>query len=136
MFQFDSILIYTATTYNVKISVSSEFEHAMSDPEEQSYIFSYKILIENLGDEPVHLLERQWYVIDSLGVNTEVHGDGVVGEKPIILPGEAYEYSSWCQLSTDAGKMFGYYVMKTLNDGKHVDVRIPEFLLLPTFKLN
>ncbi len=136
MFQFDSNLIYTATTYNVKISVLSEFEHTMSEPEEDLFIFSYKVLIENLGDEAIHLLQRHWYIVDSLGDNKEVQGDGVVGEKPIILPGEAYEYSSWCQLKTDIGKMHGNYLMKSLGDGKLVEVRIPEFLMFPKFKLN
>lgn len=136
MFQFESILIYTATTDNVKISVLSRFEHSMSDPEEQLYVFSYTVHIENLGVSAVHLLRRHWLVTDSLGDNKEVEGEGVVGEKPVILPGEVYEYSSWCQLASDAGKMEGSYLVKSLETNKNIEVRIPEFLLVPRFKYN
>lgn len=129
-------MVYTATTYDVKISVSSQFEHNLSIPEDKEFVFSYKIVIENLGDATVHLLKRHWFIVDSLGQNKEVVGEGVIGEKPVILPGETYEYSSWCQLSTDSGKMFGHYLMKVLSDNRMVEITIPEFLLLPAYRLN
>ena len=128
--------MYSATTYNVTISVESQFEHNMSEPDKNSYVFSYRIVIENNGEDAVHLQRRRWFIIDALGMNKEIEGEGVVGEKPVIMPGEAYEYASWCELSTDAGKMFGSYKMEIINQDKRIDVEIPEFLLLPQFKLN
>ncbi len=129
-------MIYTATTYDVKISVTTTYEENVSEPEARLHVFSYEVLIENLGDEAVHLLARHWDITDALGLNHEVDGEGVVGEKPIILPGESYLYSSWCKLTTDAGKMRGNYTMKVLSEGRTIQVEIPEFLLIPDFRSN
>ncbi len=132
----DSILNYTLTTYNVKISVETNYEEHMSEPEERIHVFSYDILIENFGDEALHLLSRHWDVIDSLGLNHEVDGEGVVGEKPVILPGDSYAYSSWCRLTTDAGKMSGNYTMRGLSTDRIIQVKIPEFLLIPKYRMS
>jgi ApaG protein len=132
----DSNLNYTATTYNVKISVESNYQEDMSEPEEQVHVFSYDILIENNTDEALHLLSRHWDIIDALGLNHEVDGEGVVGEKPVILPGDSYAYSSWCRLTTDAGKMGGTYTMRGLSTDRVLQVRIPEFLLVPKHRMN
>jgi ApaG protein len=132
----DSILNYTATTYNVKISVGTNYEENMSDADNQLHVFSYEILIENLGDEALHLLSRHWDIIDALGLNHDVDGEGVVGEKPVILPGDSYTYSSSCRLTTDAGKMYGNYTMRGLSTDRLIQVKIPEFLLVPKHRMN
>jgi ApaG protein len=132
----DSILNYTATTYNVKISVEATYEEHMSEPEGQIYVFSYNVLIENNQEEALHLLSRHWDIIDALGSNKEVDGEGVVGEKPVILPGDSYAYSSMCRLLTDAGKMSGIYTMRGLSTDRVIQVKIPEFLLIPKYRMN
>ena len=130
------VLNYTAITYNVKISVETIYEEAMSEPENRLHAFSYKVLIENLGNESLHLISRHWDIVDSLGLNHQVDGEGVVGEKPVILPGDSYAYSSWCKLSADAGKMSGNYAMRVLSSDKIIHVEIPEFILIPKFRLS
>jgi ApaG protein len=132
----DSNLNYTSTTYNVKISIGTKYEETMSEPEDNLHVFSYEVLIENFGDEALHLLSRHWDIVDALGSNHEVDGEGVVGEKPVILPGDSYEYSSWCRLSTDAGKMSGNYTMRGLSTDRIIQVTIPEFLMIPKHRLS
>ena len=129
-------MTYTATSYNIKISVTTKFEENFSDADTKNFIFSYEVTIENMGDSAVHLLSRHWEITDALDLNYEVDGEGVVGEKPIILPGESYIYSSWCKLSTDAGKMKGTYTMNVVEENRKIKVTIPEFLLIPNFKLS
>ncbi len=132
----DTSLNYTAISYNVKISVKADYEHSMSEPDYDIHVFSYNVLIENFGEEPLHLLSRHWLIFDALGSNHEVKGEGVVGEKPVILPGESYTYSSMCKLSSEAGKMVGNYTMRGLSTDKLIQVQIPEFLLIPKFRMN
>lgn len=108
----------------------------MSEPENRLHAFSYSVLIENLGNESVHLISRHWDIVDSLGLNHQVDGEGVVGEKPVILPGDCYSYSSWCKLNADLGKMSGNYAMRVLSTDKIIHVEIPEFILMPKYRLN
>ena len=126
----------TLITAGIKISVAPYYLPGESTPVQQRYVHAYRIVIENLCDETVQLLRRHWVILESNGVRREVEGEGVLGEQPIIKPGERHHYTSWCPLMTDMGKMYGTYQMKYLSDGRTFDVRVPEFRLVPPFKMN
>ncbi len=96
----------------------------------------YEITVINQNDYPVQLKRRQWYIFDSIGDHREVEGEGVVGETPIIQPGEKFIYNSGCNLTTDIGKMVGHYTMRNLNTSTDFTVDIPEFHLISPGKLN
>jgi len=117
---------------NVSIQVQSVYIESQSQPEIARYVFAYTICIRNLGREPIQLMSRYWLITNSDGHKTEVQGEGVVGEQPIIQPGKEYRYTSGTILETPMGTMEGYYVMiSSQGDNFHVD--IPAFrLALPT----
>lgn len=117
---------------NVSIQVQSVYIVSQSQPEIGRYVFAYTISIRNLGREPLQLMSRYWLITNSDGHKTEVQGEGVVGEQPIIQPGAVYRYTSGAILETPMGTMEGYYVM--LNSrGEHIHVDILPFrLALPT----
>ncbi len=126
----------TLITNGIKISVAPFYQPEYSDPLKRKYIFSYHIHIENQSEYGVQLLHRHWYIFDSNGILREVEGEGVVGEKPILMPGGTHQYSSWCHLITDMGKMWGEYIMERQDDLLKFEVQIPEFHLVAPFKLN
>lgn len=126
----------TLITNGIKISVQPKYEEEYSNPIESKYIFSYLITIENVGREIVQLLRRHWIIWDSNGVTREVEGDGVVGQQPVINPGEQHTYSSWCNLFSPIGKMFGVYLMTRTSDDHQFLVTIPEFRLIAPPVLN
>ncbi len=99
-----------------------------SSPEDDKYVWAYEVRIENLGEETVQLINRYWSITNSLGQTQTVQGPGVVGEQPILKPGEYFEYTSGTPLSTPSGLMMGTYQMEN-NDGKLFDVSIPAFSL-------
>src|SRR5690606_30303731 len=107
-----------------------------SDPVNNHYLFGYRITIENLTDYTVQLKRRQWFIFDSNGNQREVEGEGVVGEQPVIEPGDRHSYVSACNLSTDIGSMSGNYLMQRLADNKEFIVAIPEFELIVPYRLN
>ncbi len=119
---------YEATTKGVKVSVQPFYLEDESDPDEGRYFWAYQVQIENLGVEMVQLKSRYWRITDSLGRTEEVHGEGVVGEQPIIKPGFVFEYTSGAPLATASGFMRGTYKMHK-NDGTSFDVEIPAFSL-------
>ena len=100
------------------------------------FFFAYKIIIENNSEFTVKLLRRHWYIYDSNAVVREVEGEGVVGQQPVLEPGESHEYVSGCNLKTGIGKMRGTYTMERLVDGSLFTVNIPEFVLIVPYKLN
>ena len=118
--------MYEEITEKIKITVKPELLDEHSDPDEKRFIWAYHIKIENVGSETVQLLSRSWKITDSLGRVQEVSGAGVVGEQPILHPGEKYEYTSGAPLSTPSGFMEGYYEMET-KDGNKFDASIPLF---------
>ncbi|UBM59111.1 Co2+/Mg2+ efflux protein ApaG [Marinilongibacter aquaticus] len=126
----------SAITNGVKVSVKTEYQPYYSNARQMSYVFSYKIRIENCGDQTVQLLKRHWYIIDSNGYRREVEGDGVIGEQPIIEPGEFHEYVSGCNLATPMGKMYGTYTMERVLDGELFEVAIPEFHMITPYIQN
>lgn len=123
-------------TNGVSVSVETFYQAAQSNPVNSEYLFAYRITIENLSAVPVQLLSRHWYIVDSNGSNREVEGEGVVGEQPIIEPGESYQYVSAANLRSEIGKMFGTYNMVSMYDKKSFTVNIPEFQLVAPFKMN
>jgi ApaG protein len=126
----------TQVTQGIKISVRTEYKSEYSNPLKNHYFFSYRISIENMGDFPVQLLKRHWFIFDSSGEHSEVEGDGVIGVQPYINPGELFEYESACSLKTDIGKMQGTYLMDRMDNGQNFYVHIPEFRLIAPFKMN
>lgn len=120
--------MYDATTESIRVSVKPIYLEDQSSPIENHYVWAYQIRIENLGDETVQLLNRHWRITDSRGRMQEVKGAGVVGEQPILSPGESYEYTSGTPLPTPSGIMVGTYEMQSV-DGRRFDVAIPAFSL-------
>lgn len=126
----------TLVTQGIKISVKTLYREEDSKAEDRHFIFTYKVTIENTSDYTVQLLKRQWHIFDSSGEYREVNGEGVLGQKPLLLPGELYEYESACNLSTDMGAMHGNYIMERQVDGKRFKVNIPEFQMVVPNRLN
>jgi ApaG protein len=126
----------TLITKGIKITVIPSYREDFSNSEKQQYLFSYKVSIENNNDYSVQLMKRHWYIFDSNSTYSEVSGEGVVGQTPVIEPGDVYEYESACNLKTEIGKMHGTYLMQRSLDGNFFKVEIPEFELIATHKLN
>jgi ApaG protein len=123
-------------TKGIKVSVQPDYQAAYSRPATNRYVFSYHIIIENQSNATVQLMRRHWVIWDSDGSTREVEGEGVVGQQPLLEPGQRHEYSSWCDLSTGIGKMYGGYLMVRPDDGSQFMARIPVFELVAPVKLN
>lgn len=115
----------TVVTHGIRVTARARYEGAHSDPKAARFIFSYRITISNRGPEAVQLLRRHWVIRDSLAGRREVEGPGVVGETPVLQPGEEFSYSSACDLRSGFGRMDGTYLMKRLRDGSEFRVDIP-----------
>jgi ApaG protein len=115
-----------AVTNNVRVEVESEYVPQQSLPFQSQWLFHYTVRITNEGDETVQLLSRHWIITDGTGHVEEVKGPGVVGEQPVLAPGESFQYTSRCLLKTAKGTMRGTYQMVT-EDGSHFDVEIAPF---------
>lgn len=126
----------TQTTSGVKISVESTYQSEYSNPENEHFMFAYRITIENLSEYTVQLVRRHWNIYDSIGLNKQVDGDGVVGEQPILEPGQMHQYVSGCNLKSDMGFMEGYYEMIREMDNSIFHVHIPRFNLIANYRLN
>ncbi len=126
----------TSTTRGIKISVITEYQPAYSSPMQFHYVFTYRITIENLSDQTMQLINRHWYIHDANRPMKEVEGDGVVGQQPVLEPGESHNYVSGCNLKSGIGKMYGTYTMERIMDGKKFEVKIPEFTMFVPYKLN
>jgi ApaG protein len=120
--------MFSETTDSITVTVEPAFLEDQSKPKEQRYLWAYRVRIENRGKETVQLLNRHWRITDANGREEHVRGPGVVGEQPVLEPGQAFEYTSGCPLRTPSGFMVGSYQMKR-PDGSHFDVRIPMFSL-------
>lgn len=126
----------TLTTNGITISVEPFYLPHESIPVQHRYVHAYRISIFNKSADIVQLLSRHWHIVESNGIHREVEGEGVVGQQPVLSPGESHQYTSWCPLVTDIGKMYGTFRMLRKETGEKFDVRIPEFSLYPPFKLN
>lgn len=110
------------------MSVEPTYLATRSSPDSSQYFWAYRVIIENRGRETVQLLSRHWMITNALGELTEVKGPGVVGEQPVLKPGERFEYTSGAPLDTPSGMMGGAYQMET-ESGERFDIEIPTFSL-------
>jgi ApaG protein len=120
--------MYERSTRNIRVAVKPAFLDDQSDPDEQRYLWSYTVVIENKGPETVQLLSRYWQITDGRGHVQEVRGPGVVGAQPVIAPGQKFQYTSGCPLPTSSGSMSGRYQMRS-SSGEAFEAEIPAFLL-------
>ena len=120
--------MYEKTTRNIRVTVRPQFLEGQSKPAEDKFVWAYTVSLENKGDETITLLTRHWTITDALGHKQEVRGDGVVGETPTLEPGESFQYTSGCPLSTPSGVMVGSYGMTTKH-GEMFEIEIPAFSL-------
>eukprot|EP01037_Dinobryon_pediforme_P022635 gene22635-23851_t len=120
--------MYEAVTHGVRVSVTPQFLADKSDPSEHRWVWAYTIEITNLTTAPVQLRSRYWRIVDARGHQQEVRGPGVVGEEPVIPPGDSFEYTSGCPLSTSSGLMVGEYEMEDAH-GERFTIDIPAFSL-------
>ena len=123
-------------THGIKISVETKFQNEHSLAEQNHYLFSYRITIENKSEYTVQLLSRHWEIFDSNNEHSVVDGAGVVGQQPILDSGEIFEYESACSIKTEIGKMHGTYLFERKIDKANFVVVIPEFLLIVPQRLN
>lgn len=120
--------MYSKTTHGIKVTATPEYLGKDSSPEKNKFLWLYTITIENFNTIPMKLLRRKWLITNEQGTSFIVEGDGVIGEQPIIKPGEGYKYFSGTPLSTPSGMMMGSYVLA--NDaGEEIEVDIPPFSL-------
>ncbi len=118
-----------ATTRGVRVRVRARYSPDHSDAQRPLWFFLYTITISNVGGETVQLLNRHWVITDANGEVEEVQGPGVVGEQPTLAPGESFEYTSGCPLSTEFGSMHGTYDMVVVGTDEHFDAEIAGFPL-------
>ena len=120
--------MYEDITRGVRITVNPVYLDSQSEPERNHFVWAYQVKIVNEGDETVQLLTRHWKITDGRGQLQEVQGPGVVGEQPVLKPGEAFEYTSGTPLSTPSGIMAGTYQMQA-ESGEMFDAVVPAFSL-------
>ena len=123
-------------TRGIKISVLTSFEGTYFKNYKIHFAFSYEITIENHSKDSVHLTSRHWEIYDSLNDLEYVDGEGVIGKKPVLKPGEQHTYSSGCLLSSPYGAMKGYFNMINFTSTRSFKVEIPTFKLSAPFALN
>jgi ApaG protein len=120
--------MYSAVTREIRVQVEPVYLDDQSEPDNAQYVWAYRVQIENEGTETVQLLTRYWHITDGMGRVQEVRGAGVVGEQPVLNPGESYEYTSGTPLPTPSGIMKGSYQMSTPS-GDKFDIEVPTFSL-------
>jgi ApaG protein len=120
--------MYTETTRSITVTVNPIYLEDQSSPAENHYVWAYQVRIENHGSDTVQLRRRHWRITDALGRVQEVRGAGVVGEQPVLEPGESFEYTSGTPLPTPSGIMVGSYEMET-RKGENFEVAVPAFSL-------
>lgn len=120
--------MYRAVTRNIAVNVEPFYLEDQSEPRESRYVWAYRITIDNQSDQWVKLLARYWHITDGAGRVEEVSGEGVVGDQPELDPGDSYQYTSGCPLSTPSGIMVGRYTMRN-GKGELFEIDIPAFSL-------
>ena len=120
--------MYVAVTHDIEVTVEPEYLAERSEPDEGRYFWAYHVTVANHSDVTVQLQTRYWRITDSTGRTEEVRGAGVVGEQPILNPGDSFSYTSGCPLKTSSGIMMGEYQMQGA-DGRRFAVEIPAFSL-------
>ncbi|BAE53028.1 Co2+/Mg2+ efflux protein ApaG [Paramagnetospirillum magneticum] len=120
--------MYSQTTRDIEVTVKPFYLDDQSSPGDNHFVWAYRVRIVNKGSRTVQLLRRHWVITDAIGRVQEVKGPGVVGEQPVLRPGDAYEYTSGTPLPTPSGIMVGTYEMED-EDGSAFDIAIPAFSL-------
>ncbi len=120
---------FTATTNGVRVSVRAFFLPDRSKPEDSQFFWAYRVRIANEGTAPVQVMARTWLITDAAGRTQRVHGEGVIGQTPVIAPGGTFEYTSGTPLSAPSGIMHGQYHVVEPASGAKFDVAIPAFSL-------
>lgn len=120
--------MYRHTTDGIEILVEPHYLDDQSEPENHRYVWAYTVVIANGSDQTVQLETRYWHITNALGQVEEVEGPGVVGETPVLTPGDSYQYTSGCPLNTPSGTMVGHYGMRR-DDGTRFNAQIPAFSL-------
>ncbi|MCB0736910.1 MAG: Co2+/Mg2+ efflux protein ApaG [Bacteroidetes bacterium] len=116
-------------TKQIRVDVKNWYNGDASEPELDFFVHAYQITISNQSDEPIKLMRRHWFIFDSCGRQHQVQGEGVVGEQPVLEPGESFTYVSGCHLQSPVGAMHGFYHFQRLIDSMEFQVRIPHFVL-------
>ncbi|MCI5046371.1 MAG: Co2+/Mg2+ efflux protein ApaG [Aquisalinus sp.] len=120
--------MYENETRGIRISVEPDYLEDQSEPYDDHYVWAYTIRIDNTSSDVVQLKTRHWRITDAQGRTEVVNGDGVVGEQPMLFPGDVFEYTSGAPLTTPSGLMVGSYGMETMT-GEHFEAAIPAFSL-------
>ena len=127
-FRYDGVTMYRAVTRQIEVTVEPNFMPERSSVEKRQFFWSYTIVITNTGEETVQLRARHWIITDGSGHRQEVRGEGVVGEQPVLAPGERFEYTSGVPLQTASGFMTGRYEMESAK-GERFEIDVPTFSL-------
>jgi ApaG protein len=128
--------VISSRTRDVIISVQTAYVPAQSSPGSEHFVFAYRITITNDSSETVQLLRRSWHITDAYGRKRHVEGDGVVGQQPVLPPGQSHEYVSGCDFQTPIGQMRGHYTMVSLVTRDEFKARIPTFTMASPLILN
>jgi ApaG protein len=120
----------------INVEVRTFFQPELSDPSVNEFVYAYRVIITNKSKSTIQLLSRHWFINDGNGRIRQVVGDGVVGEQPILEPGEKFQYTSSSSVETDCGNMHGNYTFLDLNSRKQFNVKIPKFNLVTPCKSN
>lgn len=120
----------TAITEGISVSIEVTYQAEFSNPNQHHYVFTYKVTIENRSSATVQLMRRKWEIFDAAESTKIVEGSGVVGQQPVLEPGESHTYVSGCNLKSGLGKMKGVYYMEKLSDGRNIEVIVPEFQMI------
>lgn len=126
--------MYRAITQNIEVTVEPFYLEQQSVPDDSHYVWAYRVTIINHSDETVQLRSRFWKITDANGKTEEIRGPGVLGEEPVLQPGDSYQYSSGCPLTTSSGMMSGHYMMQNhaidkAGEGEIFAITIPAFSL-------
>ena len=124
------------TTKGVTVGIEVAYSARNSKPEEGQFVYGYQVTIINESAEPFQLLRRRWNIFDAIGERRVVKGDGVIGEQPVLHPGEIHRYNSWCPLKSMMGQMSGAYTMLNLETNEEFEVEIPKFEMTTPAKMN
>ncbi len=124
------------TTEGITVRAEAQYLSDYSQPQRGKFLFGYRIAITNGSKHTVQLLQRHWLIRNGFGARREVEGLGVVGQQPVLAPGETFEYSSYCDLDTDYGAMLGTYVMRRVDASDFFRVCIPRMILVVPARLN
>jgi len=124
------------TTNGITVGVEVDYSARNSKPAEEQFVFGYQVTIINESPDTVQLLRRHWEIFDAIGERREVKGDGVIGEQPILKPGQIHRYNSWCPLRSMMGNMSGTFTMVNLSSTQEFKVQIPKFEMVTAAKMN